>query len=136
MFGWFKKKKDVDGFVPNERLIYSFWDGTDGYSKEKPNRRIDPMILYDKVYSKRMEISVNFKALDFPETQFAAPARNQLTKTIREIFGIKPLTGDMDLPEGGTLSDAECLILLDDFLVFSERLKKNLDDSAKCPVLQ
>lgn len=120
MFGWFKKKTDED------RGIFSFWDGTVGYSHRKPNRKTDPMPLYDKVYAKRKEIIIDFKALDFPDTQFAPEARTRLTKTVREIFGVRPLINGIDIPPEGTLKDSEVLALLDDFLIYTEAVKKNL----------
>ena len=120
MFGWFKKPSDLD------RGIFSFWDGADGFSHKNPNRRIDPLPLYDKVYAQRKEIVADLKAFDFPDTQWAPEARVRLTKTIRELFGVKPLVNGIDIPPGGSLKDAECIALLDDFLVYTERAKKKL----------
>lgn len=136
MFGWLKKvfgKRGIgeDYYTPEERLIYCFWDGTDGHSWQKPNRRIDPLPLYRKILEKRLEIIADFKALEFPDqTQFADPARERLVKTVRQLFGIRPLIDDMDIPPEGSLRAAECLALLDDFLIFTERVKKNLPEFA------
>ena len=121
MFGWFKKPSDLD------RGIFSFWDGADGFSHKNSNRRIDPLPLYDKVYAQRKEIAADLKAFDFPDTQWAPEARVRLTKTIRELFGVKPLINGIDIPPGGSLKDAECIALLDDFLVYTEQVKKKLN---------
>lgn len=141
MFAWVKKlfRKDSPEYTDEERGIYSYWDGTKGFSWRNPNRHADPLPLYNKIYARRLEIKADFDAVkqylvsDEVWEKFVEPARVRLTKVVREIFGIRPLINGNEIPPEGTLKDSEALDLLDDFLVYSERLKKNLPTSAVDP---
>ena len=60
------------------------------------------------------------------------PAHNRLTKTIREIFSLKPLGEGFDTE--GTLTDDEVLLLMDKFLLYVNDLKKNSPQSSTLSV--
>jgi hypothetical protein len=104
-----------DVYLPNERLIYQYFDGTKMVVG-------DPHELYRKVGSKGAELSSNMMAARVPQSKFAEKAHKQLVEDIRNIFGIKTLA------EGG-LSELETTELLDHFLMFCDIIKKNSNPS-------
>lgn len=132
MFGWFKKKKRGTGenwFLPEERLIYRYFDGTG-------IRAVDPKLLHETLLAKRNSISADYKVavFDIPN-EFTKVAETSLYKTIRSVFSVPPLGPDfrVEYEQDGklvkTLSDSECLALLDHFLLFVEGVKKNIPSS-------
>jgi hypothetical protein len=114
---WFRKPADeeqYDLFRPKQRLIYRYFDG----SKEV---MVDPMILYKKVMEHGPVLSIDMK-LSVSQHSDNRLGHTNLVKRIREIFAVKPL-------EEGGLSELETVQLLDHFLGFTERIKKNSSPS-------
>ena len=133
MFGWFKKKEKrgtgENWFLPEERLIYRYFDGTG-------IRAVDPKLLHETLLAKRNSISADYKVAVFEiPNEFTKVAETSLYKTIRTIFSIPPLGPEfrVEYEQDGkmvkTLSDSECLALLDHFLLFVEGVKKNTPSS-------
>lgn len=105
----------IDYYHPGERKIYSFWDGQKRVS-------VDPTPLYIKVMENGPEIAADTKVATTPCGGTIA-AQKSLVAKIRTIFDVKPLA------EGG-LTDAEVTDLLNHFLIWTERLKKNTPPSS------
>lgn len=111
--GLFAAKKvdnPYNGWKPSERYIFRYWDG-------EKDRDEDPMELYIRMQDVGPELDVDLKV-----------ARSQLrdnykghvkaVEKIRGIFFVKPYK------EGG-LTNAECLNLLDYFLLWTGFEKKS-----------
>lgn len=133
MFGWFKKKEKrgtgEDWFRPQDRTIYKFFDG-------ESVRKVDPKPIHTKLLAKRNEISADYKTAVFEiPNEFTEKAEISFYKTVRELFNLPPLGPDyrveyqVDGKTVKTLSDAECLAVLDDFILFVETVKKNIPQS-------
>lgn len=123
MFAWlFGKKKEKPSkqdevYRPTERLIYQYWNGIGDV-------KADPMILYKKWRSIWPELSAELKVAtsEMLKDKDTIPAHNRAVEMIRGIFDLKPY------PLG--LTEAECDDLLNHFLDYCDRLKK---DSAPSP---
>jgi len=118
-FSWlaslFKKPTSVDDerydlFRPKQRLIYHYFNGNKVVSA-------DPMILHRKMMAKAPDLYIDSKVATFPNKD-SGQAQINLTKNIREIFGVKPLD------EGG-LTELETAELWKSFLIYCEWVKKN-----------
>lgn len=127
MFQWlknlFKKRgSGLDYYHPEERRIYSYFDG------EKV-RKVDPLPLYSKYLAKEPVIYANLKTLSFKgvDERFFKEAEASLVGIVRETFSLRQLVNGEEIPEGGTLTNSECLVLLDHFVLYmDDLLKKNL----------
>jgi len=108
--GLFIDTSDQWIYHPRQRVIYTFWDG----EKERP---IDPMPLYKKLMGKWQSMVIDYKVSQSESTD-APVAHTNLSKSIREIFEIK-------LFESGGLTETELIGLCEDFLAFTETVKKN-----------
>lgn len=127
MFAWFKKlfgkKQGNNGWIPQERLIYEYFDGSG-------IRKVDPMPLYAKVVERRA-VLVSAWTVAKVDSGFSIQAQNDLVNTCREIFTIPKLgpNSEIEYQVGEktvkTLSDVECITLLDNFLTWTEGVKKN-----------
>jgi hypothetical protein len=116
LFNWFRRRGvGVDYYHPGERKIYSFWDG-------QKRVYVDPTPLYIKVMENGPEIAADTKVATTPCGGTIA-AQKSLDAKLRKIFDVKPLA------EGG-LTDAEVTDLLNHFLLWTERLKKNSPPSS------
>lgn len=129
MFDWLKglftKRNGTHGaWVPAKRLIYEYFDG------EKV-RKADPMPLYQRVLARRAELRAAWETATIAvPNAFSEKAQQDLVNGSREVFGLPKLGPNFEVEYTAdgkgikTLSDGECLALLDDFLVFTERIKK------------
>lgn len=123
MFGWLKnmfrkRGSGLDYYHPEERLIYTYFDG-------EVDRSVDPAPLHEAILAKKELIYADFKTMDFGDEKFGPIAEARLTKTIREVFGLKPLGENFSAK--GTLTNGECLVLIDHFLLYvDEKIKKKL----------
>lgn len=130
MFGWLRswlaswllKRDDEDMewdlYKPKERKVYRFFDG-------EKEILADPMLLYKRFMDVAPEMRISWKVARSPSKD-ATKAHNDLIGNIRRIFELKPLA------EGG-LSEPEVEDLLDHFLIYVERIKKNSRPSATSP---
>lgn len=112
MFSWFKPKEDV--YRPKERMIFSYFDGDKVV-------RADPLALYKRVMDMGPSLSID-SAVAISQSSNATKAQNELIANIRSIFLLRPLNG---IDCTGTLTDIETLNLLDEFMHYTETLKKN-----------
>lgn len=103
-----------DVYHPRERLIYYYWNGAKHVAA-------DPIALYKRMMAQGPELSIDIKVAN-SASKDAGKAHDALVGRIRTIFDLKPLT------DGG-LSELESAQLLDHFLVYCERLKKNSSPS-------
>jgi len=104
-----------DVYKPKERNIYSYYNGEGMVA-------CDPILLYKSLMKHGPSLSIDIKVANSP-SKGAEQAHDSMVKTIREIFSVKPL-------EEGGLTEAETVGLLDHFLIYSERIKKNSSPSA------
>lgn len=121
LFSLFSKTNSNDVFCtykPEERLIYSYWNG-------KELIKADPMTLYKKVMSHGAEISIDWK-VSSSVSKDAISSHSNLIKRLREIFEIPPFQSD-------GLTESELIDLLDHFLSFVNIVKKNSSISATLP---
>lgn len=129
MFTWFKnlfrkeRTGNHGGWEPKERLIYSYFDGNEV-------RKIDPMPLYGKVLARRTILSNAWSVSNIPSA-FSDKAQQDLVDCCREIFCVPSLGPNLEIEyKAGdktikTLTDMECMTLLDNFLIWTETVKKN-----------
>lgn len=120
LFRWIRSKLPggdrLDFYSPGEQLIYSFFNGRDIV-------RADPMTLYKRVAARggdldaarKVAVSTLLKPAD------VSKAHDDVIRYIREIF-------DLPAPKGldctGTLTEEDCVGLLDHFYTFVGVKKK------------
>lgn len=109
-----------DLFMPEERLIYHYWNGQDIVA-------MDPLVLYKKMQQVGPELSIDM-VVAHSASKDANTAHTGLVVKIRNIFNVK------NLGEGG-LSEFETVQLLDHFLIYCESLKKNMSSYATSPMV-
>lgn len=109
----------LDVYQPKERLIYRYFDG-------QKTVVADPLLLYRKVMGIGPELSVDLKVSQ-SSSKDAQKAHENAQMKIREVFGVLPLA------DGG-LSELETMDLLDHFLAYCDRIKKNSSPSPTSPV--
>ena len=117
MFTWLKKwlgnrlsREPHDLFHPQERAIYRYFNG-------KELITTDPMVLYKKIMEIAPELDIDIKVANSQSKDAGKSYESMLIK-IRNVFTIKSLV------EGG-LTETETVQLLDHFVSFNERIKKN-----------
>lgn len=115
-------RRDWDVYHPKERLIYSYFNG-------ERLVKADPMGLYMKVMDVAGDLEGDLKVANSPLTD-APKAHKQALKTMREVFGLKELTG---IEVVDTLSDDETIALFNHFMDYHHRLKKNTSPPATSP---
>jgi hypothetical protein len=103
-----------DTYRPREQLIYHFWDG-------QQMRNVDPVKLYKKMAEVGQELSANIQVSTSP-SKGAAKAYEAVVRSVRSIFDLKAF-------EEGGLTEIDTVGLLDHFLIFCGRLKKNTSPS-------
>ncbi len=122
MFSWllrlFGRDTTTDVYRPKERLIYS-------YSNGEKDIKVDPIVLYKEIMKVGPELAVAIQVAVSP-SQDAVKAHDDSMVHIRRIFGIKPYA------EGG-LTETETAELLDNFLLWCDRLKKNVRNPPTSP---
>ncbi len=113
LFGWlFSRSEIFDIYKPRERLIYKYFNG-------KEEIAADPLTLWKKVMAVGPEMSIDIQVSQSPMKN-APEAHTELLSKIRGIFTVTPLN-----EKGEGLSELETVELLNHFLIYSERLKKN-----------
>lgn len=123
---WWEKKPPApepevyryDLYHPQDRLIYSYWDG-------KEERRVDPMSVYKKMMEVGQEISTARKVARSPSKD-ARKMHDRMIELIRGVFDVTPY-------EEGGLSETETTDLLDHYLIYLEWVKKNSGMSTTTP---
>lgn len=108
-FFWSSDEDRYDTYKLSERLIYRYHNG----EKEV---RADPMFLYKKIMARGPELAIDIKVSE-SLSKDAGTAHNNLIKTVRDIFDLKPF-------EQGGLTEIEVARLLDHFLIYVESVKK------------
>lgn len=102
-----------DLYEPSSRAIYSYFDGKNVVSR-------DPIVLYRKVAEVGQELSVDIRAANSVlSAKIAAAGQAGVVKKIKQIFGVT------SFEEGGGLTETELMALLDHFLEYCDRVKKN-----------
>lgn len=126
MFRWikalFRKKKDenrYDLFLPQERMIYQYFDG------EKV-RRVDPLEIFDKFMEVGPSLDIDIKVANSPSKD-AKECGQRVLNTIRRIFDLKPLD------EVSGMTRWETIDLFDHFFTYVSWLKKNSSRFATLP---
>lgn len=104
-----------DTYRPREQLIYHYWDG-------QKMRSVDPVKVYKKMAEVGQELSANIRVSTSP-SKGAAKAYESVVKAVRGIF-------DLQSFEEGGLTEIDTVGLLDHFLIFCGRLKKNTSPSS------
>lgn len=118
MFGWLFRLFGFgtdDVYRPRQRLIYRYWNGT-------RTIQADPMVLFKRVMEVGPSLSIDIKVSTSPSKD-AQTAHAGVMDKIRGIFSV----GTFD--KGG-LTDLETAGLLDHFLTYCDRLKKNMRPTA------
>jgi hypothetical protein len=114
MFGWLRRLfGKTEPYSPKERLIFEFWNG------EKTVQG-DPMRLYKKMMDVGPALSIALKVAK-SQSKDAGVMHSKAVKLIKEIFSIKDLDG---VDAAGTLTEPQCLDLLDEFMEWNDDLKK------------
>lgn len=121
VFNWirslFRRQSDpFDVYSPQERLIYTFWNG-------KERIKADPIVLYKRVMARGPELSVHIKVSVSPSKN-AVTAHENMLEIIRGVFLIPKPAGGSPLSCEDTLTEVELLTLFDHFMLYAERLKK------------
>jgi hypothetical protein len=113
-----KIPSDEEIYKPKERFIFKYWNG-------QKVIYADPMILYKRVVEKWADLSVDLTLAHSNHSE--APKGHTLAiDKVRKIFNVD---SPEDIEVKRTLSDNECLQLLDNFLIFVGELKKNSSPS-------
>lgn len=94
-----------------ERKIYSFFDGEN-------TRRADPLILYKRLSTIAPSLSIDIK-ISQSSSKDAIKAHDKVIASIQEVFKVRPLD------DTGGLTQGEMLDLLNDFIEWCDRIKKN-----------
>ncbi len=117
MFSWLNKlfaKQDTlgasSGWAPKHRTIYEYFDG-------EKQVKADPIVVFKRIMSVAPELS-NSITVSVSPSKDAATAHDDALVHVRKVFGIKAFS------DGG-LTDVESFELLDDFMAWCDRLKKN-----------
>lgn len=122
MFEWiknlFKKKEQLDVFLPSVRKIYNYFDG-------ERLVRADPLVLYKRFLEIGTELSIDIKVSN-SISKDASKAQIKALEKIRKIFDVKSL-------EDGGLSQVESFDLLDHFLNYCNNVKKNYPRTSTLP---
>lgn len=106
---WSKPKDDLAVWSPQEREIYTYFDGTKLVKG-------DPQLLYRAMMEVGAELSVDIAVASSPSKDWRQ-AEDNAAKKIRGIFNLKPL-------EEGGLSTPELANLLKHFWSYCESVKK------------
>lgn len=115
MFSWFtslfrSSKDKYDLYHPAERSIYHYWNG-----KERIDA--DPMVIYKRLMEISSDLSVDIKVA-------ASTSKDNYKKHDCMIEGIAKVFQVESLGKGG-LTNIETIDLLNHFLNFCDRVKKN-----------
>lgn len=111
LFGLLGFETDYEFYLPKERQIYIYSDGT---------KRVhaDPIILWQKLMEIEPGLKADMATAELPSKN-ADMCRERALKAIRDLFEVKALDKD-----GEGLTKDETLDLFDHFLVWSRRLGK------------
>ncbi len=112
------QEERYDVYKPSERNVYTYQTG---YTPDTVVKA-DPVTLWKKVMDKGAEIDTDWKAASIPQSKFSKPARENLLKNVREVFGLKTF-------EEGGLSEWDAMDLLIHFMTYCGMLKKNVSTS-------
>lgn len=104
------EEEEYNLYKPKERLIYTYWDGFKDVA-------CDPYVLYKKLMAKGTDLSIDIKVAN-SQSKDAAAAHNSMIAKLRIIFDLKSY-------EEGGLTELETIGLMDHFLLFARRVKKN-----------
>lgn len=92
------------------RKLYSYWDG-------RNYTAADPMEISKRLFRVGQSLSIDMKVAAFPNYPAAPAAHDSVISTIRDIFQLRPFLED-------GLSEAECIELLNHFLIYIGMMKK------------
>lgn len=109
-----------DSYKPRQRMIYRYWDGARFV-------QADPLALWKSLMAVGPEIDVDSKVAA-SKLKDAPKAHTSMVLRIRNIFRIRPLVDGVGCEE--TLSDSECVDLLNHFMTYCGRQKKSASPPA------
>jgi hypothetical protein len=112
MFGWFKK---ADYYGDRQKKLFKYWNGSRVV-------KADPLVIYKKFLEVRPDLAVNIK-LARSAHKDSNEGHDKAMAKIREVFQI-PVPAN-ELEPKGTLTHSELSGLLDSFLTYIDKLKKN-----------
>ncbi|RJQ24623.1 hypothetical protein C4577_07590 [Candidatus Parcubacteria bacterium] len=114
MFQWFwnlfGEKEEIDGYKPKDRLLFSYFNG-------EKTIKADPMVLHRKLMEVGTELSLDMQVASSPSKD-RIKAQIAMVEKIQGIFSLKKY-------EDGGLTEVECGELLDNFMDWCNKLKKN-----------
>lgn len=120
LFSFFGKSYKFDTYHPKKRCIYTYWNG-------HKLIKADPLPIYKKIVSQGQLLSIDIKI----SNSISKEAPNRHTEMVKRIRGIF----ELDSFEQGGLSELETVQLLDHFMAFCTKLKKNSNPSVTSSTL-
>lgn len=109
-----------DIYSLKERCIYRYCKGDFDADGKPIITYADPLVLWKKLMEKGPELIARMKVA-FSESKGNIKSHSELVKQIQEAFEVKPY-------EEGGLTQPETIDLLNHFMVYMGRLKKNSSD--------
>lgn len=122
MFTWLynllfgRRGEGIDFYTPRERLIYTYFTGTDAKGKRQ-YARADPLELWKRVMDNGPAITINMKVAA-SKSKDARAKHDELMEDLRKAFQVRPYR------EGG-LTDVELMDLFNHFMAYVGGVKKN-----------
>ena len=116
---WTPTESRWDVYKPRQRLIWSYYNG-------ERLVQADPLVLWKQIMAVAPALDIDFKVSQ-SVSRNAETAHKALVQRIRDIFHIKSLENDFEVVN--TLTDAECIDLLNKFLSYCGWVKKNSSNS-------
>jgi hypothetical protein len=120
MFGWLRKKTDFELYGPDEKKIFSYWNG-------ERTVKADPLVLFKRYSEKRLELSRDLVLAKSMHSD-ADKGHSWAMSKIREVFAIKEPPNLLEPWKDQTLGEDELGNLLVKFLQYIDSLKKNSSD--------
>jgi hypothetical protein len=121
LYGLLTREEDRwDTYKPSQRAIFNYFNG-------ERMVKADPLVLWKKVMDKAPDLDIDFKVSKSPSKN-ADQAHQNLIKNIRTMFNIKQLENGIE--PNDTLTDNECIDLVNKFLTYCGWVKKNSSNSA------
>ena len=111
--------EDCDLYQPEERLIFTYFDGSTTLMKA------DPMVLYRRVMDIAPSLSVDISVAR-SQHKDADKAYLSMLDHIRKVFGVKKF-------EEGGLTEPETVALFDKFNAYCEEVQKKTKNLATSP---
>ena len=118
MLNWLKRLFRCDfGFAEKERLIWQYFDG-------ERTVLVDPIEMWKRVMDLGPVLAADVQ-LARSISKDAVLGQKRVREHLEKIFRVRPLIDGFEIPPEGSLTYQELSDVLDDFMLFAERLKKN-----------